>query len=139
MTGMVLGVMLLASTTSVSPAVETSRATVAPVVFTFHLPDGVAASRNRPRLLVNEQSRPAWRRESPQSAQATTRKHFTRTEKIIAIAAGVAGGWMAGGMIGARIADKGIDDDGVSALRGVLIGAPIGAALGAYIGHRLTK
>jgi hypothetical protein len=135
MTGMVLGVMVLASTMAVSPAVETPRVTVAPAAFTFDLPARAVAPRNLPRRLEHRQ----WRSASFAPAQTPTAKRFTRTEKIIAIAAGVSVGWIAGGMIGARIADKGIDDDGVSALKGVLIGAPIGAALGAYIGHRLTK
>jgi hypothetical protein len=46
---------------------------------------------------------------------------------------------MAGGIIGYAITQESRDDDGVSGLRGVVIGAPIGAAAGAFIGYRLTK
>jgi hypothetical protein len=46
MNGIVLGVAMLVSSTGVSPAVDTSRPTVAPAAFTFDLPDEVAMSRN---------------------------------------------------------------------------------------------
>ena len=35
--------------------------------------------------------------------------------------------------------DPNADDDGVSGLRGVVIGAPIGAVVGAVIGFQLVK
>jgi hypothetical protein len=47
---------------------------------------------------------------------------------------------MAGGQIGYAVAQKrDVDDDGVSGLRGVVIGAPIGAVVGAVPGYQLTK
>ena len=43
-------------------------------------------------------------------------------------------------MIGFYVAqDRNADDDGVSGLKGVVIGAPLGAAVGALIGYQLTK
>ena len=138
MNGIVLGVAMLVSSTGVSPAVETSRTTSVPAAFTFDLPDDAATSRNLPHGLLNEQSPPMWRRRL-QPAQAATAKRFTRTDRIIAVVAGTCIGWVAGGTIGFRIAQKPRDDDAVSGLRGVMIGAPIGAVVGAVIGYRVTK
>ena len=54
------------------------------------------------------------------------------SRKIIGTAVGAFGGFYAGGMIGFYTAmDRNVDDDGVSGLRGVVIGAPIGAVVGA--------
>jgi hypothetical protein len=35
--------------------------------------------------------------------------------------------------------DRNPDDDGVSGLKGIVIGAPIGAAIGAIIGYRIAR
>jgi hypothetical protein len=137
MSGIVLGVTMLVFSTGVSPAVETSRATVVPAAFTFHVPDDAATSRNLLHRLLNEPSRPVWRRGSLQPAQATTAKRFTKADRIIAVVAGTCVGWMAGGAIGYAATSK--PDDDVSGLRGVVIGAPIGAVVGAVVGYRLTK
>lgn len=137
MNGIVLGVAMLVFSAGVSPAPETSRATVVHAAFTFDLPDGPAPSRNLPHRLLNEASRQVWRGASLAPAQTATAKRFTRTHRIIAVVAGACGGWMAGAAIGWVATSKPRDD--VSGLRGVMIGAPIGAAVGAAIGYRLTK
>jgi hypothetical protein len=139
MTGIVLGVALLVASTGESPAVETPRATFAPAVFTFDLGDGAAASRGEAGRLLDQDSRPLGRRASLQPAQVPTAKRFSATERIIAVAAGVAVGWVAGAAIGYKLTSKSNSADDVSGLRGVVIGAPIGAAVGAFIGYRLTK
>ncbi|MBA2303186.1 MAG: hypothetical protein H0W08_11190 [Acidobacteria bacterium] len=137
MNAIVLGMALLVSSTEVSPTSERSRDTVVPPAFTFDLPDGAATSRNLPHRLLNEQSRPVWRRASLRAAQATTAKRFAKTDRIIAVVAAVCGGWLAGGVIGYALTSK--PDDDVSGLRGVMIGAPVGAVIGAVAAYRLTK
>lgn len=127
MTGIVLGVAMMISSTGVSPALETSRATVAPAVFTFDLPADAATPKT------------AWRRHPIGGGQATPAKRFSTTERVIAVAAGVAVGWVVGGAIGYKLTQSSEDDDGTSGLKGVVIGAPIGAATGAILGWRLTQ
>ena len=139
MNGVVLGIAILASSIGDAPAVETPRGTLVPAVSTFDLGDGAAASPTVPGRVRDEQSRPVWRRASSQPAQVPAAKRFSKTERIIAIAAGVAVGWVAGGAIGYKLTSKSDSADDVSGLRGVVIGAPIGAAVGAFIGYRLTK
>ena len=93
-----------------------------------------------PHRLLNEQSRPVWRRTSWQAAQATAPKRFNKTDQIIAVVAGVCSGWVAGGAIGFyATSDRDNPDDDTSGLRGMMIGAPIGAVIGAVVGYRLTK
>ena len=137
MTGIVIGVAVMISTAGVSPAPEMSRFTVAPAPFTFDLPaDAAAASRTLPNRFQKERS---WRRGSLAPAQAkTTRRHST-TDRIIAVAAGVAVGWVVGGAIGYKLTQSSTWDDGTSGLKGMIIGAPIGAATGAILGWRLTQ
>lgn len=137
MHGIVLGVAMMISTTGVSPAPETSRATVTPAAFTFDLPaDATATSRTPPKRFLNE---PSWQRESLARAQAKTTKRFSTTDRIIAVAAGVAVGWVVGGAIGYKLTQSSTWDDGTSGLKGMIIGAPIGAATGAILGWRLTQ
>jgi hypothetical protein len=139
MNGIVLGVAMLVHSTGVSPAPEMSRATVARAAVTFDLPDGAATLRSLSHRHLNAQPRAAWRVGSLLPAPATTAKRHTKTDRIIALAAGAFGGFMAGGMIGYAVTQKSSDDDGVSGLRGVVIGAPIGAVVGAVIGYRLMR
>ncbi len=128
MTGIVLGVAMMISSTGVSPAPETSRATVAPAVFTFDLP--------APNRFLTE---PSWGRGSLARAQVKTAKRLSTTDRIIAVAAGVAVGWIVGGAIGYKLTQSSTWDDGTSGLKGVVIGAPIGATAGAILGWRLTR
>ncbi len=136
MNAIVLGMAMLVFSTPKSPALQT-RATLVPTAFTFDLPVSAAPSRNSPHRLLNEQSRPVWRRASLPAAQGTTARRFTKKARVIAVVAGVCGGWLAGGAIGYAATSK--RDDDVSGLRGVMIGAPVGAVIGALVGYRLTK
>jgi hypothetical protein len=129
MNGLVLGVAILASSTPAAPTVEFSRAAVAPSVFTFDLPATTGPSRD------------AFQRPlaSP-SKQTTTGKRHSKTDRIIAVVAGVCVGFVAGGTIGAYAAEnRDNPDDDISLLRGVMIGAPIGAVLGGLGAYWLTK
>ena len=128
MTGIVLGVaMMMVSSTGVSPAPELSSATVAPpAVFTFDLP---AATPEAPR----------WRRGTSAPAPSRPAKRFSPTDRIIAVAAGVAVGWVVGANIGGRLTESSNPDDDTSVLKGIFIGAPIGSVAGAILGWRLTR
>ena len=137
-TGIVLGVAMLVSTTGVSPSLEASRAVVVPAALTVDLPDRTARLNNLPYRLLDEQSRPVWRRDPLRRAQATPANRCSRATRIIAVVAGGFGGWMAGGIIGGYATSK-RNDDGASALRGVMIGAPVGAVVGVVTALRLTK
>lgn len=137
MTGIALGVAMMISTTGVSPAPETSRATVAPAAISFDLPaDATPISRVPLNRFLNE---PSWRSGSLARAQVKTAKRVSTTDRIIAVAAGVAVGWVVGGAIGYKLTQSSTWDDGTSGLKGVVIGAPIGAATGAILGWRLTQ
>jgi hypothetical protein len=137
MHGIVLGVAMMISSTGVSPALETSRPTLVPAAFTFDLPaDPATTSRTQPKRFLKEHT---WRREPSAPAQAKTAKRFSPTERIIAVAAGVAVGWVVGGAIGYKLTQSSTWDDGTSGLKGVIIGAPIGATTGAILGWRLTR
>ena len=140
MNEMVVGGVMLVSSTVGCPALETSRAMIVPAAFTFELPEDAAMSRNLRHGLLNEQSRQLWRRGPLLPAQPTRPKRFNKTDRIIGVAGGAVGGFLVGGGIGFYIAQcKQCDDDGVSGLKGVAIGAPIGAVVGAILGYRLTK
>lgn len=139
MNGLVLGMAMLMASTAAPPALQTPYQRVLPSAFTFVPADDEAGPRSSLRLL-SEPSRPVWNRASDQAAQPSTRKRFNRTDRIIAVAAGVCVGWIAGGVVGYKLTDNpGNPDDDTSGLRGVIIGAPIGAAIGAVLGYRLTK
>jgi hypothetical protein len=116
MNGIAAAVAILISSTGVSPALETSPATVVPAAFTFHLPDGAAAPRSTPHRRLIEQSRWTWGTGTLEPAQATPVKRFSKVDRIIAVVAGTCIGWVAGGAIGWAA-----------------------TAAGAIIGFRLTK
>ena len=103
--------------------------------------DAAGPALKLPRVLVDEPLLPAWRFDSPRHTQAAAAARGSSTAvKIIGAAVGAFGGFYAGGMIGYYTAmDRNVDDDGVSGLRGVVIGAPIGAVVGAVIGFQLAK
>ena len=131
---------MVVSSTAVSPVLETPRDPVVRAAFTFDLPDGAATTRNPSARLLTEPSRPVWRHASWHSAQPTPAKRFNKTDRIIAVVAGVCVGWVAGGAIGFyATADRDRYDDGTSGLRGLMIGAPVGAVIGAVLGYRLTR
>ena len=138
MNGIVLGVAMLVSSVGVSPNQEAPRTTIVPAAFTFDLPDITDTSHNRRHRFLNDQSRPLWRRGPLQQGQASSAKQCSNATRIIAVVAGAFGGWMAGGIVGGYATAK-RDDDGASAMRGVMIGAPIGAVVGGVMAFRLTK
>ena len=120
-----LGVMLLVSSAGVSPDLESARPRL-----TLELPPH----------LVTEAARPVWRLESARGAQAPAANRPSTLARVIGTALGGLGGFYAGGAIGFYVAqDRDVYDDGVSGLRGVVIGAPVGAALGALIGYKLVR
>ena len=138
MNGIVLGMAMLASSAGPSPA---SDVTVAPAASAVVRRDDRVPALKLPRVLVVEPSLPVWRFDSPRNAQPTAAARGSSTAaKIIGTAVGAVGGFYAGGMIGYYTAmDPNADDDGVSGLRGVVIGAPIGAVVGAVIGFQLAR
>jgi len=93
-----------------------------------------------PSDLLDNQPPPLWRAERARKARTTSARQSSTAAKVIGLAIGGLGGFYAGGMIGFHLAqDKNADDDGVSGLRGVVIGAPVGAAVGALIGYQIAK
>ena len=139
MTGVVLGVAMLVSSTGVSPALETAPRTLTPPAFTFEWPR-VAVPGDAAHPRADEQLRPVWRRGTLPPLQSKPAKRFSHTDRVIAVAAGLAVGWVVGGAIGYMLTDNPDNpDDDTSGLRGVIIGAPIGAATGAILGWRLTN
>ena len=136
--GLVLGIAMLVSSTGVSPALETTSSPLAPPAFTFELPR-VAIPLDAGSPLPNERLRPVWRRGTLPPVQSKPGKRFSPTDRVIAVAAGVVVGWVAGGAIGYKLTDNPDNpDDDTSGLRGVIVGAPLGAAVGAILGWRLT-
>ena len=140
--GLMLAVALLGAPAGL-PLVEPPRpaAALTPATLTFEVPDQPGApSRRSGRFAATEQSRPVWRAAAFSPPQATTAKRFTKTDRVIAIAAGVAGGWLAGGAIGYySTANYDNPNDDTSGLKGMIIGAPIGAAVGGILGYWLTN
>ena len=138
MNGILLAVAMLASSKGASPTLETSRAVVAPPVFSLELPESAFALGDLPRGLLDES--PGRRRERGlvRFAHARSAKH-SKVDRIIAVAAGVSIGWVVGGGIGYYVTPKRGPYDDTSGLKGMIIGAPIGAAVGALLGWRLTK
>ena len=138
--GMVLGLAVLVTSAGTSP-VEPSRHRAAPAAFTFELPqERGSTSRSSGRFRVDEQSRPVWRAAAFGPAQATSTKRFTKTDRVIAVAAGVAAGWFGGAAIGYySTANYDNPNDDTSGLKGMIIGAPIGAAVGGILGYWLTN
>ena len=127
--GMVLGMAMLVSSTGAGSSLQPSRAAAAPSIFTFDLPDGAVRPRegfHRPRASATQ--------------QPTTTKRHSKTERIIAVVAGVSLGFVLGGTIGGYVTgNRDNPDDDTSLLRGVVIGAPIGAVAGGLLGYHLTK
>ena len=138
MNGLVLGMVMMTSCAG-PPVPETAAATIASGTPTINRTDEAHPTLKLPRKLVIEQSRPAWRLESSREAHAPAAKGSSKTARIVGTAIGGLGGFWAGGLIGYKATQKPTDDDGVSGLRGVVIGAPIGAAVGALLGYQLAK
>ena len=137
MNGIVFGMVMLAASAG-SPAPDTTVPPVASAVVDW---DAASPALKLPRVLVDEPSSPAWRLDAPRNAQVTTAARGSSTvAKIIGTAVGAVGGFYAGGAIGFYTAqDRNANDDGVSGLRGVVIGAPIGALVGAVLGYQVAK
>ena len=124
MNGLVIGMAMLVGSAGVPPASEPAREAAAPSVFTFELPDRAGPVRER---------------RAPRSAPSARRKVST-VERIIAVAAGVSVGFVAGGVIGGKITEnRDNPDDDISPLKGIMIGAPIGAVAGGLIAWGSTK
>jgi len=108
-------------------------------------PATVPAAEVRPALVLPSDllERPTpvpWKVEPRRERQASAPRKSSTAVKVLGTALGAAGGFYAGGMIGFYTAqDRDADDDGVSGLRGVVIGAPIGAAIGAILGYQIAK
>ena len=139
MNGIILGIAMLVSSTGVSPATETSPPVAMPSAINFELPVETTTPRRASSGMADERSRPVWQRGVLPRTQASRPKKFSTTDRVIAVAAGVAVGWVVGGVVGyAATANHDNPDDDTSGLRGVIIGAPIGATAGAILGWRLT-
>jgi uncharacterized protein YcfJ len=124
---MVLALALLVPPTGVPP-LEAPQAAAPRVVFTFDLPAPAGPPRDQ------------WRSPKSLRTQSSPARRHSKVDRIIGTVAGGALGFVAGGMIGGRLAEnRDNPDDDISALRGVMIGAPIGAVVGALLGYRLTK
>ena len=136
MNGIALGMLLLASSAGTSPV----EATVPPTAPAVVREEVAGPALKLPRVLVSDPLLPGWRLDSPSHGQAAAAPRSSTTAKIIGTAVGALGGFWAGGAIGFYTAqDPNADDDGVSGLRGVVIGAPIGALVGAVIGYQVAK
>ena len=127
MNGIVLAVAMVVSSAGVSPAREAPRAMLEPpATFSFALPDPDA-------------SRPVWQRRTFRSAQSPKPKKFSRTERVIAAAAGTCLGWVLGGAIGYRLTENRSNPyDDMSGLTGAIIGATFGSFVGGILGWTLT-
>ncbi len=137
--GLVLGVAMLASTGVVSPTVPAAPGTLARAAYTFELPESASLVRVSTQRRRNDQTRPMWEA-ATDASQAQAPKRFGKTDRVIAVALGVAGGWMAGAAVGYySTADWDNPNDDTSGLKGVIIGAPIGAAVGGILGYWLTN
>jgi hypothetical protein len=139
MTGLVIGMAMLAS--AGGPPADS--ATVGTAAVTAPSVERVAqppAPLKLPTDLVYEQPHLQWRAEAARASQSTSTRQSSTAAKVIGITVGAVGGFYAGGIIGGRLTeDKNADDDGVSALRGIVIGAPVGALIGALIGWQVAK
>jgi hypothetical protein len=137
-TGLVFGVALLVSSTGVSPVPETPHAVIAPAACPER--SRGAANFNVPFHPDPVRQEPRWTRDAAPRAQPTKPKKFSPTDRVIAVAAGVAVGWVVGGAIGYKATARSHPyDDGTSGLRGVVIGAPIGGAAGGILGYWATN
>ena len=127
-TGFVFGVALLVSSAAASPAAETSVAGAAPLAVDFSVPLDPVTVRYQPQ----------WARAAAPRAQPKTKK-FSPTDRVIAVAAGVAVGWVIGGAVGFKATSTSNPYDDTSGLKGMMIGAPIGGATGGILGYWLTN
>ena len=137
MHGIVLAAAMLVSSTGVSPVTEPSPATVASPALPFTLPALIVDDPEPRRGIIDERHRWIAPRQAARRTQQT--KKFSPTDRVIAVAAGIAVGWVVGGAIGYyATADHDDPTDDTSGLRGVIIGAPIGGAVGGILGWKLT-
>lgn len=129
MTEIVLGMVMLASTAGTLPVPDTTP----PVAPTPRLV--------LPSDLLDQQPRPLWRAEETRKTQTTTRKGSSTAAKVLGVALGGVGGFFGGAWAGYYLTQDrdNPNDDGVSGLRGLVIGAPVGAALGALLGYQIAK
>jgi hypothetical protein len=140
MDGILLSVVLFASCVGPSQDVDANCATTEPAALAVNLANDEVPALRLPSVLPAEAARPTWQRMAARTAQARPANRSSKAARVLGIALGGFGGFMAGGAIGYSVASKpDTDDDGVSGLRGVVIGAPIGAVVGAVIGYGLTK
>ena len=140
MTGVVLGTAMLVASSGISPVVGRSGDQTIRIAITYDLPDATAPSHVAPQRWQTDRSRAEGRPTPLAAGQVTTPPRHTKMDRVIAVTAGVCLGWVLGGGIGYyATADRNRDDDGVSGLKGMVIGAPIGAAAGAILGYQLTK
>ena len=138
--GIVLSVALLASSSggAVTPASHRLPAPSADIK--FGVPPSGALSLNPIAGARKEQAGAIWRAAAFSSSQASAPTRFTKTDRVIAIVAGIAGGWLAGGAIGYySTVNWDNPDDDTSGLKGMIIGAPIGGAVGGILGYWLTN
>jgi hypothetical protein len=97
------------------------------------LPSQPAMRRPRP---VEAERRP-WLPTLFQPTAASPPARFSKTDRVVAIAAGAFLGFWGGARLGYAVTAN--DRDDTSGLRGVVVGAPVGAVVGALVGFRLTK
>ena len=136
--GLALSIALLTVSGGGATSAVPQRAAAAPFAVTFERLPSAGASW---QPVEAEQARPVWRAPRFSSSQPPAApKRFTKTDRIIAVAAGVAAGWFGGGAIGYySTANYDNPDDDTSGLKGLMIGAPIGAAVGGIVGYWLTN
>lgn len=141
MTGLVIGMAMLVAVGGAPPVIATAEATTRMASSAERMAEPPARLKLPVDLvLVEEQPQPLWRAETARKARATSAAPSSTAAKVIGVVVGGIAGFFAGGITGAYLAqDKNADDDGISALRGVVIGAPIGAAVGALIGYQIGK
>jgi hypothetical protein len=138
MTGLVIGLAMLVSVAGPPPDSETGATTIVRGASVEQMAE-TPVRLKLPADLTAEEPQPSWRAESTR-IQTTSARQSSTLAKVIGLAVGGLGGFYAGGMIGYHLAqDRNADDDGVSGLRGVVIGAPVGAAVGALIGYQIAK
>ncbi len=139
MTGLAIGMAMLAAVAGAPPGSVTVAATTVTGSSIEHRAPPLPRLK-LPRDLVLEPPQSRWRAEGARRSQAATARPSSTAAKVIGLAVGGVGGFYGGAMLGFHLAqDKNADDDGVSGLRGVVIGAPVGAAVGALIGYLVAK
>jgi hypothetical protein len=140
MNGIVLGLGILVSSAAGSPGMESGSLGTAPVEVIVDRSSEASPTLRLPATFSHEAARPAWELATSRATAPPAVNRSSKAARIVGVALGGLGGFFAGGMAGYALAAKrDVDDDGVSGLRGVVIGAPIGAVVGAVIGYQLTK